>query len=94
MNAAPIYANVAGSPFRLGQPVRVVGSRDETFQRARQGRMGIVSYFEYHCGCGQTYPKDPMVGVRFRDGTVEEFWKEELYCDRSKKGMVRNQRKR
>jgi hypothetical protein len=64
----------------IGQRVRVARGADETFQPATRGRIGFVNYFEYNCGCGQAYPGDPMVGVMFRDGTTEEFWKEELDC--------------
>jgi len=42
------------------------------------GMVGLVEHFEYTCGCGQSYPGDPMIGVRFSDGRSDEFWKEEL----------------
>ena len=29
-------------------------------------------------GCGQRFPDDPMIGVRFPDGALQEFWREEL----------------
>jgi hypothetical protein len=31
MSQNPIYNNVRGAPFRIGESVRVVGSEDETF---------------------------------------------------------------
>lgn len=72
-----IYKDVPGSPFRIGQRVRVTAITDETADIELLGTEGIVTYFEYDCGCGQTFPKDPMIGVFF--GTkIEEFWKEEL----------------
>lgn len=42
------------------------------------GRVGIVKYLEYSCGSGQTYPGDPMIGVAFDGGVLEEFWSEEI----------------
>ena len=46
--------------------------------RSLVGLSGTVEYLEYDCGCGQSYPGDPMIGVRLEDGTLEEFWAEEL----------------
>lgn len=96
MLANPVYTDVEGAPFNIGQQVVVVGSEDQTFDCASEGRDGIVEYFEYDCGCGQTHPGDPMIGVVFRDGTREEFWKEELGpCDpRSAIEKCCNQRNR
>jgi hypothetical protein len=74
----PIYVDVKGAPFKMGERVRVTDSTDETFDRSFKGRIGIVEYLEYQCGCGQSYPDDPMIGVRFQRGQVEEFWAEEL----------------
>ena len=73
-----IRANVPGASFRMGDKVKAVRATDETFDRRFMRRVGIVEHFEYSCGCGQTYPEDPMIGVVFRSGEVEEFWKEEL----------------
>jgi hypothetical protein len=78
MSASPIYIAVDGAPFRIGERVRVRDSKDETFDRSFKGRVGSVEYFEYECGCGQSYPHDPMIGVRFRNDDIEEFWAEEL----------------
>ena len=77
--ALPIYGDVCGAPFRVGQRVQVASSKDETFNTSYRRRIGTVEYFEYHCGCGQSYPCDPMIGVRFRNGKTEEFWAEELH---------------
>ena len=80
-----ITTDVRGAPFRIGDKVKVVRATDETFDRRFMRRVGIVEHFEYSCGCGQTYPNDPMIGVKFRGarfrirkGAVEEFWQEEL----------------
>lgn len=78
MPRSPIYNDVAGAPYKIGDRVRVVRGTDETFDGAYKGRRGAVAYFEYKCGCGQTYPNDPMIGVRMADGQCAEFWAEEL----------------
>jgi hypothetical protein len=73
-----ILKDVRGAPFKIGTPVRVVRLADETANRAWLGRTGSVKFFSYDCGCGQSYPDDPMIGVELPSGKVEEFWKEEL----------------
>jgi hypothetical protein len=72
-----IYKNVAGAPFRIGDTVKVVSLSDDTADEDLLGSQGSVLYFEYSCGCGQTFPNDPMIGVQFGERTAE-FWKEEL----------------
>ena len=81
--AKPIRRNVRGAPFKIGMLVRYVHAIEEdeaeelgTMQYL--GQVGKLEYYEYSCGCGQTYPGDPMIGVRFPDGKLHEFWKEEL----------------
>jgi hypothetical protein len=74
----PIHKDVKGAPFKIGESVRVLSLLDNTTSLFWLGRQGVVAYFEYNCGCGQSYPQDPMIGVRFEDGRVEEFWHEEL----------------
>jgi hypothetical protein len=74
----PIYKNIDSAPFRIGEFVKVLYSADETFERSYIGKAGLVVYLEYSCGCGQSFPSDPMIGVLFNDLTIEEFWKEEL----------------
>lgn len=76
--ARHVHVDVAGAPYRIGTPVRVVQLVDETGNRRWLGRMGVVKFFDYSCGCGQTYPDDPMIGVEALHGKAEEFWKEEL----------------
>ncbi len=73
-----LFRNVPGGPFRIGDWVRVMCAADETFDHQFMARQGCVSYLEYSCGCGQSFPEDPMIGVAFAGGIVEEFWKEEL----------------
>lgn len=72
-----LHVDVTGAPFRIGQRVRVVTITDETGDVGSLGREGAVSYFNYTCGCGQTFPGDPMIGVVFNNLTAE-FWKEEI----------------
>ncbi len=72
-----IYQNVEGAPFKIGDMVKVVSFSDDSADEAFLGYRGAVLYFEYSCGCGQTFPDDPMIGVRFGEKTAE-FWKEEL----------------
>jgi hypothetical protein len=79
----PIYHDIPGAPFKIGERVRVVKAADGAFDQRCLGRAGEVQYFDYTCGCGQTYPGDPMIGVVFHSGSVEEFWKEELRAHRS-----------
>jgi len=56
----------------------ITGPGDETFDPRCIGLVGTVEYLEYECGCGQTYPMDPMIGVLLDSGQHEEFWKEEF----------------
>jgi hypothetical protein len=77
MSSKPRFTDIAGAPFKIGERVRVVAGIDETFEEGFLGRLGTIEYFEYDCGCGQTFPSDPMIGVRFSN-CIEEFWTEEL----------------
>ncbi|HXR06251.1 MAG TPA: hypothetical protein VN765_02915 [Candidatus Acidoferrum sp.] len=72
-----IYEDVDGAPFKIGDRVKVVSFSDDTADEEFLGCKGNVLYFEYTCGCGQSFPKDPMIGVRFGE-QIAEFWKEEL----------------
>jgi hypothetical protein len=74
----PICIDIDGAPYKIGQSVRVKGLSDEEGEASLLGMIGMVEHFDYSCGCGQSYPDDPMIGVRFFDGRMEEFWKEEL----------------
>lgn len=86
---APIRHNVIGAPFQVGEVVRVCSLVDETGLREFLGSSGAIEYFEYSCGCGQSFPRDPMIGVRFANGKVEEFWPEEL----GKRDVLQNSRR-
>jgi hypothetical protein len=72
---------VEGALIQVGAHVRIGDSEDETFDETFTGQRGVVVHLEYECGCGQTYPNDPMIGVQFSDGQVEEFWFEELVVE-------------
>jgi len=79
--AKPIYVQTEGAPYQPNQKVVVVSSSEppEGADVSKYiGLEGTVEYLEYSCGCGQLYPSDPMIGVRFQDGRIEEFWHEEL----------------
>lgn len=80
MNKKPkkIKRNVKGAPFKIGDHVQVIKTADKTMNKSFIGRRGKVIYFNYGYGCGQTYPTDPIIGVRFRYRSEEEFWKDEL----------------
>jgi hypothetical protein len=73
-----VRQNVPGAPFLISDKVTVCRLADETANSSYLFRRGVVEYFNYSCGCGQTYPGDPMIGVRFANGETEEFWREEL----------------
>ena len=72
--------DIKGAPFKIGDMVQILNNpnEDETFNKQLSGKLGLVEYFEYDCGCGQIFPGDPMTGVRFLNGKSEEFWKEEI----------------
>ena len=76
--AKPIRENVAGAPYGIGAWARVRQIVDDTASTLFVGLIGRVAYLEYSCGCGQSFPGDPMIGVLFADGRTEEFWQEEL----------------
>lgn len=78
--AKPVYVRTEGAPYQPGQRVLVVASIEPQVADVSEyiGFTGTVEHLEYSCGCGQKYPDDPMIGVRFRDGRLEEFWFEEL----------------
>ncbi len=71
---------VAGAPYQLGERVRVTRAvdRDVDDLSPYVGQSGRVAYLDYDCGCGQSYPGDPMVGVELDSGLTVDFWREEL----------------
>jgi len=77
-SAHPIRINVDGAPFRIGDLVRIVRLSDSTADGDFLNKYGRIVYFEYSCGCGQSYPDDPMIGIQFAGGGIAEFWKEEI----------------
>ncbi|MFZ1982481.1 MAG: hypothetical protein WAU61_14355 [Smithella sp.] len=72
--------NIDGAPYKIGQKVKVLNNpnKDDTFDVKFINKKGEIIFFEYDCGCGQTFPTDPMIGVKFSNGSIDEFWKEEL----------------
>ncbi|MFT7680651.1 MAG: hypothetical protein ACI935_000082 [Moritella dasanensis] len=78
LGAKPQRRNIDGAPFAIHNIVLVVGVQDD-MPEEHIGRKGKVLYYEYDGGCGQSYPKEPLIGVRFFDNNdLEEFWSEEL----------------
>ena len=73
-----ITENVKGAPFLIDAIVVIGPPCDEEGLAEREGQIGEIAYFNYDCGCGQSYPHDPMIGVGFPDGKIQEFWAEEL----------------
>ncbi|MCE5279639.1 MAG: hypothetical protein LLG03_16580 [Planctomycetaceae bacterium] len=76
--AQPILHDVDGAPFRIGETVVVVQVTDDTVSSSFIGSVGKVVSLEYSCGCGQSFPFDPMIMVHFPNGRKEEFWREEI----------------
>ncbi|MFI5298218.1 MAG: hypothetical protein ACHREM_08985 [Polyangiales bacterium] len=78
--AQPIYTRVEGAPYQPGDLVTVIAAEDIDVDDVSEwiGRVGRVKYLEYSCGCGQSFPDDPMIGVKFVGGSLEEFWRGEL----------------
>ncbi len=75
--SSAIYEPVPGAPYQPRDIVVVVAVVDSTADPEHIGKSGRVVHLEYECGCGQTYPDDPMIGVDLGD-VIEEFWREEL----------------
>ena len=81
MNEMPqskIREDVDGAPHGIGRTVRIVFARDETFDKRFMGKIGEIVHYCYSCGCGQSFPDDPMIGVQFKSGKIEEFWSDEM----------------
>lgn len=72
----PFNFPVPGAPVQPGAWVHVIQTDPEDI--AYLDKTGKVVYLEYDCGCGQTFPTDPMIGVEFTDLPPFEFWQEEL----------------
>ena len=72
--------DIDGAPCKIGDKVKVLNNpnMDETFDKRFFNNICEVIYFEYDCGCGQTFPEDPMIGIKSSVGKIGEFWKEEL----------------
>ena len=73
-----IRKNISGAPYEISNLVKISSATDETFDHKFMGRVGAIVHYDYSCGCGQSFPDDPMIGVEFSDNMIEEFWKEEM----------------
>ena len=70
---------VEGSAYQVGDVVLVVARGGDVRMVERfLGMIGTVEELDYRNICGQRYPRDPMVCVRFADGDRDGFWSEEL----------------
>lgn len=78
--------NMKRVPYKIGGFVKIVFATDETFDHKFIGRVGKIVHYDYSCGCGQSFPDDPMIGVKFNSKEIEEFWKEEII---TLKGVLR-----
>lgn len=80
LNRLELHHDVMGTPFEIGQKVLILDnpSDDETFDKQYAGRCGEIIFFEFSGGCGQSFPNDPMIGVKIDEQHMEEFWREEL----------------
>ena len=78
----PIFCHVPGSPYQVGDRVTVARILDEEGNQKYLNQQGEVVHLEYECGCGQRFPDIPMIGVRFIDGIMEEYWADELKLSR------------
>ena len=65
--------------MKPGQKIRVINSKDETFDERYVGMTGRVSRLIDDHACGKS-PDDPLIEVEFDDGITECFWSEELVC--------------
>ncbi len=77
-----IRKNIRHAPYKIGGFVKIVFATDETFDHKFLGNVGKIIYYDYSCGCGQSFPDDPMIGVRFKNKEIGEFWKEEIHGQR------------
>ncbi|ODS32957.1 MAG: hypothetical protein SCARUB_01896 [Candidatus Scalindua rubra] len=80
LNPNYTFKNIKGAPFKISDKVLVLDNpnNDNSFNNEFVGKKGHVFYFEYDCGCGQTFPSDPLIGVKFINKKVGEYWKEEI----------------
>lgn len=70
--------NLTPLPYRIGDIVRVIPSNDDTFKASCIGKIGHITKFNFGLACGETFPDDPLISVKFIAGGKEEFWREEL----------------
>lgn len=63
--------------IQVGDIVKVVSLTDETATKKLLNKTGMVIYLDGFEGVGNT-KKDPLIGVEFENGKVDDFWTEEL----------------
>ena len=72
------YENVDGAPFYIGAKVTVKKLTDETGNKDFLGKSGKIVYYSYDSGCGEVFPHEPIIGVGFEVGELDQYWPEEL----------------
>lgn len=73
-----ITHNIKEIKFKINQNIKVINLIDKTGNRYYLNKIGLIKYFNFDCGCEQTFPHNPMIGIKFFNGKIEEFWKEEI----------------
>lgn len=68
---------VPGAPFQIDNRVQVVERCDDAADATMLRKIGRVVRLDFD-ECGASYPSDPMILLRFRDGREDHFWHEEL----------------
>lgn len=75
--------HVPGAPIQPGSRVSVVGPEapagiDAEMCAPYIGCQGVIEELHYSTGCGDGYPKDPMLLVLLDDGRRYHFWNNEV----------------
>lgn len=68
---------IEGAPFQIDNRVQVARLTDDAADPTMLRKIGRVVRLDFD-ECGASYPRDPMILLRFRDGREDHFWREEL----------------
>lgn len=64
--------------MNVGDRVKVLQcNEDDNCNKDFEGLIGEIVKKDYAHGCGQV-DNDPLIHVKFPDGTIEAFWTEEV----------------
>lgn len=74
-----VRENCEGTPFKIGDKVKIMKGVDDTFEKALEGMEGEVTGFQGNGMVGNRFPGDPLILVKV-NGIPEEksLWKEEI----------------